>query len=87
MNLDFDIFKPQGMLGGHIQAIWSVSVEPDTAQTVRRQLLSDAGTGVTFILKNDVHMDGEWQVPGVILLPVSTLAHQVSLPPGSVMAG
>lgn len=87
LNLDFEIFKPQGILGGHIQAIWSVSVEPDTAQNVRRQLLSDAGTGVAFILKNDVHMDGEWQVPGVILLPVSTLAHQVSLPPGSVMAG
>jgi hypothetical protein len=87
LNLDFDIFKPQGMLAGHIQAIWSVSVEPDTTQIVRRRLLSDAGTGVMFILQNEVQMDGEWQVPGVLLLPVSTLARQISLPPGTVMAG
>ncbi|MFD2176310.1 helix-turn-helix domain-containing protein [Veronia pacifica] len=87
MKLDLEIFKPRGRLASHIQAIWSVSVHPDTPQTVRRQLLSDAGTGVTFILKNDVQMDGEWQVPGVHLMPVSTLAHQFSLPPGTVMAG
>ncbi|QMV14478.1 AraC family transcriptional regulator [Vibrio spartinae] len=87
MSLDFEIFKPQGKLAGHIQAIWSVSVASDTVQTVRKELLSDAGTGVTFILQNEVQMDGEWQSPGVLLLPVSTLAHQVCLPPGTVMAG
>lgn len=87
MNLEFEIFKPQGMLAGYVQAIWSVSVKPDTAQTVRKQLLSDAGTGVVFILKNEVQIDDEWQESGVLLLPVSTIAHQVTLPAGAVMAG
>ncbi|MGY2574547.1 helix-turn-helix domain-containing protein [Vibrio sp. C8] len=87
MNLELEIFKPKGILAGYVQAIWSVSVEPDTAQTVRKQLLSDAGTGVVFILRDEVQMDSEWQVQGVLLLPVSTMAHQVSLPPGTVMAG
>ncbi|EKO3499547.1 helix-turn-helix domain-containing protein [Vibrio fluvialis] len=87
MDLDFEIFKPQGLLAGQIQAIWSVSVAPETEQTVRRQLLSDAGTGVTFILQQQVQMDNEWQAPGVVLLPVSTLAHQVGLPPGAIVAG
>lgn len=87
MNLEFEIFKPQGMLAGYVQAIWSVSVKPDTAQTVRKQLLSDAGTGVVFILQNDVQIDDDWQVSGVLLLPVSTIAHQVTLPAGTVMAG
>ncbi|WP_226977523.1 DUF6597 domain-containing transcriptional factor [Vibrio diabolicus] len=87
MNLEFDILKPQTALAGYVQAIWSASVKPDTTQTVRKQLLSDAGTGVVFILQNEVQMDGEWQAPGVILLPVSILAHQVCLPPGAVMTG
>jgi hypothetical protein len=50
LSLDFEIFKPQGKLAGQIQAIWSVSVASDMVQTVRKELLSDAGTGVTFIL-------------------------------------
>lgn len=87
MNLEFEIFKPQGMLAGYVQAIWSVSVKPDTVQTVRKQLLSDAGTGVVFILQNEVQIDDEWQESGVLLLPVSTMAHQVTLPAGAVMAG
>jgi len=87
LNLEFEIFKPQGMLAGYVQAIWSVSVKPDTVQTVRKQLLSDAGTGVVFILQNEVQIDDEWQESGVLLLPVSTIAHQVTLPAGAVMAG
>jgi len=87
LNLEFEIFKPQGMLAGYVQAIWSVSVKPDTVQTVRKQLLSDAGTGVVFILQSEVQIDNEWQESGVLLLPVSTIAHQVTLPPGTVMAG
>ncbi|MCR9736092.1 helix-turn-helix domain-containing protein [Vibrio parahaemolyticus] len=75
------------MLADYVQAIWSVSVEPETVQTVRKQLLSDAGTGVVFIVQNEVNMHDEWQEPGVLLLPVSTIAHQVSLTPGTVMAG
>lgn len=85
--MEFEIFKPQGVLAGYVQAIWVVSVEPDATQTVRKQLLSDAGTGVVFILQNQVQMDDDWQEPGVLLLPVSTVAHQVSLSPGAVMAG
>lgn len=84
LNLEFDILKPQKALAGYVQAIWSASVKPDTTQTVRKQLLSDAGTGVVFILQNEVQMDGEWQTPGVVLLPISILAHQVCLPPGAV---
>lgn len=87
MNSEFEIFKPQGMLASYVQAIWSVSVEPDAEQTVRKQLLGDAGTGVVFILQNDVQIEDDWQVPGVLLTPVSTIAHQVSLPPSTVMAG
>lgn len=85
--MEFEIFKPQGILADYVQAIWSVSVESDTAQTVRKQLLSDAGTGLVFILQNAVQMDEDWQDAGVLLLPVSTVAHQISLPPGTVMAG
>lgn len=87
LNLEFDILKPQTALAGYVQAIWSASVKPDTTQTVCKQLLSDAGTGVVFILQNEVQMDGERQAPGVVLLPVSILAHQVCLPPGAVMTG
>ncbi len=87
LNLEFDILKPQKALAGYVQAIWSASVKPDTTQTVRKQLLSDAGTGVVFILQNEVQMDGEWQTPGVVLLPISILAHQVCLRPGAMMTG
>lgn len=87
MDLDFKIFKPQGLLTDQIQAIWSVTVECNAEQPVRKQLLSDACTGVTFILQNKAKLNDLWFSPGVVLLPVSTQAQQVNLPPGTVMAG
>jgi len=87
LNLELEIFKPQKLLADYVQAIWSVSVEPNAEQTECKQLFSDAGTGVVFILRNDVQIEGDWQVPGVLLTPVSTLAQQINLPPRTVMAG
>lgn len=87
MDIDFKIFKPRGFLADQIQAIWSVFAMPATEQAVRKQLLSDAGAGIIFILQQQVQMDNEWLTPGVVLQPVSTLAHQVVLPPGSLVAG
>jgi AraC-type DNA-binding domain-containing proteins len=87
LNLDLDIFKPKGLLAGHIQGIWSASASPDVEQSVTRHLLGDVGSGVMFILQKEVEIDGELHSPGILLQPVSTQAYKISFCPGAVMAG
>jgi len=85
--MDFKIYKPQDALADHVQGIWSVVVPADTPTAVSKQLLSDAGSGVVFILSAEVAIAEHSYSPGVILLPISTQSHSVSMPAGTIMAG
>lgn len=85
--MDFRIFKPQGLLTDHVQGIWSVSVPSDQPAVVEKLLFSDAGSGILFNLGCEVSFGGHWHPAGVVLLPVSKEAQQVTMPPGAVLAG
>ncbi|MCM0148737.1 AraC family transcriptional regulator [Photobacterium galatheae] len=85
--MDFRIFKPQGVLSDHVQGIWSVTVPPEQSGEEEKLLFSDAGSGILLNLGCDVCFGGHWHPAGVVLLPVSKEAQQVTMPPGTVMAG
>ncbi|QUJ70162.1 AraC family transcriptional regulator (plasmid) [Photobacterium sp. GJ3] len=85
--MDFRIYKPQGKLADHIQAIWSVAVPENQAAAEQKLLFSDAGTGIVFNLGCEIVWGERPQPMGVVLESVSPKAQAVLLPPGAVLAG
>ncbi|UGA57726.1 DUF6597 domain-containing transcriptional factor [Vibrio sp. VB16] len=56
--MDFRIVKPKQKLSDHIQAIWSVKVAKGTYNPVTKPLYCDGGSGVMFLMRGEVRLDG-----------------------------
>lgn len=86
-TLDFKIFHPKERLSAQIQAIWSASVSPLGENEIKRWLHSDACSGILFNFGSEIYLNDIPFSAGVLLLPVSKQAQQITLPAGSQVVG
>ncbi|WP_243633800.1 AraC family transcriptional regulator [Motiliproteus coralliicola] len=70
-----------------VQAIWSASVQQSESGSIAKWLYSDAGSGIIFNLVGGLSIAGVPLPEGVIMLPVSKQAANISLPSGARLAG
>lgn len=70
-----------------VQAVWSATVCADHPVPVIRRLYSDASSGILFALAGKIEIDDIGLPHGVILCPVAKSSGEVTLYPGSRLAG
>ncbi|GLX80198.1 hypothetical protein tinsulaeT_35380 [Thalassotalea insulae] len=85
--LNFHLFQPKGKLSPYLQGIWSASVPQWASEAVCRTLLSDACSGITFVLAGKVKFGDAFYSQGVVISPTSKEAQTLILSPGTVLAG
>lgn len=85
--MNFCMYQPRNGLANIVQALWSVTVSSDTETDVNHWLQGDGGCGIIFNLKSVIQLDAKQLPLGCFLQPISDQAHNISLPPGSVIAG
>lgn len=74
-------------MSAYIQALWAAALSRESQSEVSKPLYSDGGSGVIFNLKGELKIGDQVLPEGVILLPVSSKAEQITLQPGAKLAG
>ncbi|MDO6765335.1 helix-turn-helix domain-containing protein [Agarivorans sp. 1_MG-2023] len=83
----FSLFRPKGRLADTIQALWSASLDGQSAGSMTRWLQADGCSGVLFNLGPPLRLDGKQYEAGMIILPVSKVARSITLPAKAQLAG
>lgn len=74
-------------MSAYIQALWAAALSCESQSEVSKPLYSDGGSGVIFNLQGELKIGDQVLPEGVILLPVSSKAEQITLQPGAKLAG
>ncbi|MCE2596627.1 helix-turn-helix domain-containing protein [Motilimonas cestriensis] len=67
--------------------MWSASVSELQSEPITKSLYTDASSGILFHLAGDIKIGSKLLPPGVIFQPVSKVSEQISLFPGTQLAG
>ncbi len=85
--LRFHLFQPKGKLAPYIQGIWAASLPAMEPMAIKRTLLADARSGITFLLEGEVIFAGNNYSSGTIFSPTSKQAKTITILPGARLAG
>ncbi|KJY93165.1 AraC family transcriptional regulator [Vibrio neptunius] len=75
--MDFEIVNPDGLLADHIQAIWSAKVS--VGQAISKPLYCDGGSGVMFVLKGQVSLEGRAYSQSAVYHPYSIVTKNITM--------